>query len=118
MMGGMPDDVDALKLQIQELEAQLLVLKRQIVETGGGHVSETLKPGNPSISSVTDAEIPPEEPTAANKQDYIWRWPLEENEYRRYGRQMIMPEFGIEGCPPDFEVHMNKMVDTFSTQVN
>jgi adenylyltransferase/sulfurtransferase len=25
------------------------------------------------------------------------RWPLEKNEYRRYGRQLIMPEIGLQG---------------------
>lgn len=25
------------------------------------------------------------------------RWPLEENEYKRYGRQLIMPEVGLKG---------------------
>ncbi len=108
MMGGTPDDVDALKLQIQELEAELLVLKRQIFKTGVRDVSQIQSPGNPSISSATDAETPPKEPTAATKQDYNWRWPLEEDEYRRYGRQMIMPEIGLEGCPLDFEVEMKR----------
>jgi adenylyltransferase/sulfurtransferase len=25
------------------------------------------------------------------------RWPLEKNEYKRYGRQLIMPEIGLHG---------------------
>lgn len=25
------------------------------------------------------------------------RWPLEKNEYKRYGRQLIMPEIGLQG---------------------
>jgi adenylyltransferase/sulfurtransferase len=25
------------------------------------------------------------------------RWPLEKNEYKRYGRQLIMPEIGLRG---------------------
>ena len=25
------------------------------------------------------------------------RWPLEPNEYKRYGRQLIMPEIGLQG---------------------
>lgn len=25
------------------------------------------------------------------------RWPLEANEYKRYGRQLIMPEIGLQG---------------------
>ncbi|KHN98948.1 Molybdenum cofactor biosynthesis, MoeB [Metarhizium album ARSEF 1941] len=26
-----------------------------------------------------------------------WKWPLEEDEYQRYGRQMIVPNFGLQG---------------------
>lgn len=29
----------------------------------------------------------------------IWSWPLSKEEYKRYGRQMIMPEIGLEGKP-------------------
>lgn len=27
-----------------------------------------------------------------------WRWPLEEHDYERYGRQMIVPGFGLQGA--------------------
>lgn len=38
-----------------------------------------------------------------------WKWPLEEHEYQRYGRQMIVPNFGLDGLLPplrqdEFEV--------------
>lgn len=26
-----------------------------------------------------------------------WKWPLEEDEYSRYGRQLILPGVGVEG---------------------
>ncbi|KID97073.1 Molybdenum cofactor biosynthesis, MoeB, partial [Metarhizium majus ARSEF 297] len=26
-----------------------------------------------------------------------WKWPLEEHDYQRYGRQMIVPNFGLDG---------------------
>lgn len=31
-----------------------------------------------------------------------WKWPLKEHEYQRYGRQMIVPNFGLDGplSPP------------------
>ena len=28
-----------------------------------------------------------------------WKWPMKREEYRRYGRQLIMPEVGIRGMP-------------------
>ena len=27
-----------------------------------------------------------------------WRWPLTADEYKRYGRQMILPEIGLQGA--------------------
>ena len=42
-------------------------------------------------SSVTSQDIPDQR-----------RWPLDSNEYKRYGRQLIMPEIGLQGmsaCP-------------------
>lgn len=27
----------------------------------------------------------------------LWKWPLEADEYERYGRQMILPGFGVQG---------------------
>jgi adenylyltransferase/sulfurtransferase len=34
---------------------------------------------------------------AANSVSTERRWPLEKNEYKRYGRQLIMPEIGLQG---------------------
>lgn len=29
--------------------------------------------------------------------DEEWKWPLEEHDYERYSRQMIVPNFGLQG---------------------
>lgn len=29
-----------------------------------------------------------------------WKWPLELHQYERYSRQMIVPNFGLEGKKP------------------
>lgn len=29
-----------------------------------------------------------------------WKWPLENHEYERYSRQMIVPNFGLQGKLP------------------
>lgn len=34
---------------------------------------------------------------AADSTSHEKRWPLEKHEYKRYGRQLIMPEIGLEG---------------------
>ena len=69
------DDVDSLRNKIAHLESQLGDLKRRLSAAETGRMSE---------------------PVQASKD---WKWPLEAEEYKRYGRQMIMPEIGIQGDP-------------------
>jgi adenylyltransferase and sulfurtransferase len=96
-MSYTPDDVTALQLQIQGLEAQLKDLKRQLAET------DVDQPVNkPSTVVATHAESSPERPTASKREGH-WSWPLDADEYRRYGRQMIMPEIGLEGSLSPFQ---------------
>lgn len=33
----------------------------------------------------------------SEKHDEEWKWPLEEHDYERYSRQMIVPNFGLQG---------------------
>lgn len=33
----------------------------------------------------------------AHAQDETWKWPLAPHEYKRYSRQMIVPDFGLQG---------------------
>jgi adenylyltransferase/sulfurtransferase len=33
----------------------------------------------------------------SEKLDEEWKWPLEERDYERYSRQMIVPNFGLQG---------------------
>lgn len=44
-------------------------------------------------SRLAVAETAQRNATAPHK----WNWPLEEHEYQRYGRQMIVPNFGLDG---------------------
>lgn len=46
--------------------------------------------------------------------DETTRWPLEKNEYKRYGRQLIMPEIGLHG---EFK-HKEWLHKAHHTQVN
>lgn len=78
----------ALHFQIQGLEDKLKGLKRQLAE------ADVDQPVNNPSTAV--AEHPPERPTALKEED-DWSWPLDAEEYKRYGRQMIMPEIGLEG---------------------
>lgn len=99
-MSGDQEDVHALRLRIQKLEAELSVLTRRLAEVEVVDISEASRPVELSTLVPIDAETPPEQPIAARKADDDWRWPLDADEYRRYGRQMIMPEIGLEGSLP------------------
>lgn len=46
----------------------------------------------------------------AQQQDAkIWTWPLKEHEYQRYGRQMIVPNFGLDGMfPQNHDEHQSQ----------
>lgn len=103
IMGHTPEAVHALHLQIQGLEDELSVLKRQLAKAEAVDISQASRPVSPSTAVLTDAEIPPEQPIAAKDEDSDSRWPLDADEYRRYGRQMIMPEIGLEGSLPAFK---------------
>ncbi|KAL7924409.1 hypothetical protein ACQKWADRAFT_286658 [Trichoderma austrokoningii] len=42
------------------------------------------------------AQLAAEEKLKCNESDE-WKWPLEEHDYQRYSRQMIVPNFGLQG---------------------
>ncbi|MCJ1474642.1 Urmylation protein [Lambiella insularis] len=75
-----------LRARISELETQLLELRTQLAEA---EVSEL----NPEIRPSTESA----QGSPAPSTGIGWRWPLEPQEYTRYGRQMIMPEIGLQG---------------------
>jgi len=45
------------------------------------------------VLAVLDQEYPSTESDTLEER----KWPLEQNEYKRYGRQLIMPEIGLQG---------------------
>jgi len=65
---------EALKKQIKDTEEQLLRLKEQLAIW--------------ELSEHTDS-LPIRDP--------VTHWPLSPEEYKRYGRQMIVPSIGIQG---------------------
>jgi len=64
--------------ELRALEARLVSIQGEKSSTE--HTTETHKPPN-----ITDA------PPATGP------WPLPPNDYKRYGRQLIMPEIGLQG---------------------
>lgn len=78
------DNIDskchALRAQIAATEAQLSALKEELEATEklrGVTTTETSQPSN--------------EQSSTNK------WPLSLEEYKRYGRQMIVSQIGLQG---------------------
>jgi adenylyltransferase/sulfurtransferase len=100
--------IESLRKQITSCEIQLQDLRRQLAEAEHDHRQkeqeiELVEPDPlaydftfgihddfksevyAALSQTQDDEPPPN------------RWPLEKNEYKRYGRQLIMPEVGLKG---------------------
>ena len=78
-MNGLEQTCASLRTQIAATEAKLADLKREL------EVAEQAAASH-KIQNAADAEEGSER-----------RWPLLDEEYRRYGRQMIVPQLGIQG---------------------
>lgn len=79
-MAPIEDTCASLRAQISATEAQLAGLKRDLANAE--KVAESAR------STTHDQDSP-------NGSDH--RWPLLQEEYRRYGRQMIVSQLGLEG---------------------
>lgn len=73
---------EALRKQIEVTEAELERLKAQLAQVEATQGLENL-----SIGSEPDLVT----------QETQQKWPLSLEEYKRYGRQMIVPSVGIKG---------------------
>ncbi|KAG5982706.1 hypothetical protein E4U55_001496 [Claviceps digitariae] len=76
------DNIDRLTREIAQREAELADLKAQLaasLETRAGEQPEQ-KDDQQGLQGLTEQ----------------WKWPLAEHEYQRYGRQMIVPTFGLD----------------------
>ncbi|KAH7417388.1 molybdenum cofactor synthesis protein-like protein [Cadophora sp. MPI-SDFR-AT-0126] len=78
--------ISATEDELQRLKAQLASLEAQDVAAAKGIAGLDLGAGDP----VTELEN-------GRKGESERKWPLSEEEYRRYGRQMIVPSIGIQG---------------------
>ena len=67
----------ALRIQIQTLEQQLRILKHNLAQQEQPSSTEPSESSEPLRRSTT--------------------WPLEPEEYKRYGRQLILPQIGRIG---------------------
>nr|OQO21173.1 hypothetical protein B0A51_10916 [Rachicladosporium sp. CCFEE 5018] len=89
-------EVVELRLQIEKHESQLATLKTQLAvaekqETFAQQQADFTAKGSHGLSAVTNLERKTSSETSQS------RWPLLNEEYTRYGRQMILPEVGLPG---------------------
>lgn len=71
------EDIDRLRREIAAKESELADLNSQLA------LAESSK----RAEDEDDTSSP-------------WRWPLSREEYDRYGRQMVVPSFGLQGTFP------------------
>lgn len=77
--------IDELQLQIIEHERLVQGLKRELAQLQL----------NASKSTTSRNVLSNVSTTAPASQS--WQWPLEAEEYKRYGRQLILPDIGLQG---------------------
>jgi adenylyltransferase/sulfurtransferase len=77
----MTEEIDRLRRVIAQRESELADLKSQL--------------------AVAESQKRETEHSADAQKD--WKWPLKEDEYERYSRQMIVPNFGLQGAPLDVD---------------
>jgi adenylyltransferase and sulfurtransferase len=102
----------ALKLQLQQAEQAALAARQLHSAYQGGFPAEWIEEAIGALNPHTVSDIAqklrqdgvfegaptPQTPgSLPSESEKPRRWPLEDEEYRRYGRQMIMPEIGLHG---------------------
>jgi adenylyltransferase/sulfurtransferase len=86
-MDSLSQRAAALKQQIIATEKELNRLKSLLTEVEETQAKNTTPPPPPQAELISQDEIRPPKP----------KWPLSSEEYKRYGRQMIVPNVGIQG---------------------
>lgn len=74
-----------VNISIEELRQQILTTEKQLA-----HLKEQLQ----KVENHDKAEA---QPDATSSTAGSQKWPLTQEEYNRYGRQMIMPTIGLKG---------------------
>lgn len=76
-----------LREQISKAEEELRSLREQLAQT---EAHEKAQDQDQVETSATSANVS------------AWKWPLQADEYDRYGRQLILPNVGIQGQTTSF----------------
>lgn len=86
-MGSITNKAEQLRQKISETETELQDLRRQLAE-----IELSVKNPNADEDSGSTSDYQRSVDTSPE-----WKWPLKEEEYSRYGRQLILPTVGIKG---------------------
>ncbi|XDG07216.1 hypothetical protein ABKA04_006831 [Annulohypoxylon sp. FPYF3050] len=86
-MDSISDKAEQLRHKITQAEKELQDLRRQLSELESSTPNPKLNQGFGSTSDYNHV----------TKTVTEWKWPLREEEYSRYGRQLILPTVGIKG---------------------
>ena len=95
--------IQSLRYQIAFCEAQLRDLRHKLADaenrarwqtTPSEHLFHDMIGGAPGDVQTEVFAILSQN---GEKKQYAKAWPLEKHEYKRYGRQLIMPEVGLQG---------------------
>ena len=80
------NEIKHLRTEIARREAELAQLKDRLteVEKSVHHTDALSSDLHNGVAEDTH-------------KDLQWRWPLAADEYKRYGRQMILPEVSLQG---------------------
>ena len=101
LMSDLEQTCASLRAQIAATEEQLAGLKREL------QIAE-------EAAAKSKAQAVADDEAASGR-----RWPLLDEEYRRYGRQMIVPQLGIQGLQPAYGVSEICLANlSFVLQVN
>lgn len=85
----------SLRAQIAATEAQLAGLKRELEIAERAAAVAAAAATTTTQESPTDAKKDSDIPK--EKEGHKTKWPLLAEEYRRYGRQMIVEQVGLKG---------------------
>ncbi|KAL9027980.1 MAG: hypothetical protein Q9196_003581 [Gyalolechia fulgens] len=86
-MDSINESIIQLRRQIGEARSHLKKLTRQLADAERQQNSRT---ENPNIHLAQNGH-------SASSTDIFPKWPLQAEEYKRYGRQMILPNIGLQG---------------------
>lgn len=93
----MAEEVARLQQEVQETEYRLHALRDQLQQAEQLLQSRHQKSDEQTVRATDGRVANASADAKVNGPSERRRWPLEDDEYKRYGRQLIMPQIGIEG---------------------